>query len=144
MPEAFVTQGMRRRPTIGKLATRFKVSREKVAVLLVADVRHSAIPPFAGREPATVAESPAPKLPPVDSAICRRNQQTRRSRAASLSLSGSAVRRPRPRGPYRNPADPHVQVKGPHLNLERHIDGSQVFNRHHAIDGSTVRSGDHP
>jgi RHS repeat-associated protein len=44
-----------------------------------------------------------------------------------------------------NPADPHVQRYGPHLNLERHVNGrSVVRDPHTPIDPTTVRRGDTP
>jgi hypothetical protein len=43
-----------------------------------------------------------------------------------------------------NPADPHVQSVGPHLNLESQLNGRQISNQHIPIDPSTVRQGDQP
>ena len=43
-----------------------------------------------------------------------------------------------------NPADPHVQKQGPHLNLETQVNGKIVKNEHIPIDPSTVRPGDIP
>lgn len=43
-----------------------------------------------------------------------------------------------------NPADPHVQRIGPHLNLETHTDGRIIRNDHLPIDPSTIRRGDFP
>lgn len=43
-----------------------------------------------------------------------------------------------------NPADPHVQKNGAHLNLETHVNGKIVRNDHISIDPSTVRPGDIP
>jgi RHS repeat-associated protein len=43
-----------------------------------------------------------------------------------------------------NPADPHVQKQGPHLNLETQVNGKTVSNSHTAIDPATVRPGDIP
>lgn len=44
-----------------------------------------------------------------------------------------------------NPADPHVQKQGPHLNLETQVNGQRVgVDPHTPIDPSTVRPGDIP
>ena len=43
-----------------------------------------------------------------------------------------------------NPADPHVNANGPHLNMETQVNGKIQSNQHVPIDGSTVRPGDHP
>jgi len=44
-----------------------------------------------------------------------------------------------------NPADPHVIIRGPHLNLERQINGRAVgIDPHIPIDPSTIRMGDIP
>ncbi len=43
-----------------------------------------------------------------------------------------------------NPADPHVNANGPHLNMETQVNGRIQSNQHVPIDGSTVRPGDHP
>jgi hypothetical protein len=43
-----------------------------------------------------------------------------------------------------NPADPHVQRQGAHLNLETQVNGGTVSNSHIPVDPSTVRPGDIP
>ena len=43
-----------------------------------------------------------------------------------------------------NPADPHVAQEGAHLNLETHVNGKSVGNKHIPIDPKTVRPGDTP
>ena len=43
-----------------------------------------------------------------------------------------------------NPADPHVQANGPHVNLETQVNGNIRANQHIPIDPTTVRPGDHP
>lgn len=44
-----------------------------------------------------------------------------------------------------NPADPHVQQYGPHLNLETQINGVPVgLDPHLPIDPTTIRPGDFP
>ena len=43
-----------------------------------------------------------------------------------------------------NPADPHVQNQGPHVNLETQINGKTKSNIHQPIDPATLREGDHP
>jgi len=43
-----------------------------------------------------------------------------------------------------NPADPTVQRVGPHLNLERQINGIPRSNTHLPIDPATIRLGDFP
>ena len=43
-----------------------------------------------------------------------------------------------------NPADPHVQKQGPHLNVETQVNGKVKKNDHIPIDAQTIRQGDHP
>jgi hypothetical protein len=43
-----------------------------------------------------------------------------------------------------NPADPHVQQVGPHLNVETQVNGKTIKNDHIPIDPATLRPGDHP
>jgi hypothetical protein len=44
-----------------------------------------------------------------------------------------------------NPASPHVQLNGPHLNLEVQVNGVSVKpDPHYKIDPKTIRPGDFP
>jgi len=43
-----------------------------------------------------------------------------------------------------NPADPHVQKQGPHLNVETQVNGKVKKNEHIPIDPKTVRDADYP
>jgi hypothetical protein len=43
-----------------------------------------------------------------------------------------------------NPLDPHVSIRGPHLNLDIHVNGRRASNLHFDIDPLSIRLGDIP